>query len=594
MRTVTRGTIQVTALLLLLLGAGASLQGSDRRLGDLFVAVGGGQYQVWRLSGTTATLVETITDSVGGSSGTAGCALDSTYHPYTTNVSADDVFRRTLDDPQTIIQTINTGTGGQPTSIAFDGAGNFYVGQAAGTGLIEKYGPSGNFLGTLPVNTNKLTKGSAWVDLSADSQTVYFTDGTNAITQFGITSSQTRRFAGIGGATLYALRVLTPDARAATAGLTGGPGVLLVAAVFSNSSDIQLLNASGTTIKTYSVAGENNFRVLTLDANGKSFWAGNPSTHNFYRFSLATGAVEASVAGSAGPSGMCVYGGFSAAQPQPITVTATLTPENPTLDTPIPPTCNLLTTTCNHFTSTLFGLTQNVETILQYSQIAPATGNSDPSAGSLPCLKTAPDGKHCEVFAVSMSASEPAFASHDLAIFSTQSSLNPVVLRNEATDVTDFVVHGSTRVGGSCSTCSSTYTAHEQPIQEAGSTSCGYTSPIPNSVFNQGRTIPFKFRAVPNVLDCLGGPFLTDLTPRLVIVQLTNLTTVFDAPHPVSFTSGGSGTAPFYSLSGSQWILNVDSSTLQGAVNGIPTLYLATTIDDSHQIPSFTIGFAVE
>jgi hypothetical protein len=618
MKNIACRTSTLGFLVLLVLGAGSGLQGRDRQVGDVFVAIGGGQYQVWHFDFSTnpltATLVETITDGAG-SGQTAGCAFDSAYHPFTTNFTKNDVFKDIIDDPQTSIQTISVlaAKGAQPTSVAFDSLGNSYVGVAGGNGLIEEYAPNGSLVQTLPVNTSKLKGGSAWMDLSANGKTIYFTNGTNTISQFAVSSSKISNFAGISGATLYALRVL-PTA-------TANGGILLVAAVFSGSSNIQLLNASGATIQTYSVGGENNFQVLTLDPNGTSFWAGNPTTNNFYRFNLG-GASEVgpiNTGPTAGPSGLCAYGGFSAAQPQPTAVTTALTSGSQqctvhsatntmdcTFSTPVPD----LKKGPNNFAITLNGINLNsapngVQLTYNYSQIcggsnplcAPGAGASD---AGLACDLMSPNGDKCEVHSVDVSPINGGSATYnyDLDILSVQSSTNPEVVKNEAHNVTDFVIHGSTRGGGSGSSGGSIFTVNEQPIQVTGSQSCGYTSPLINSQYNKGRTIPFKFQAVTSPNTCASGPFVTNLNARLVLLQTTNLSTPGAAPQPVPYNLSNGTQCPatgcYYRLdtTSNTWILNVDTSMLQGG----GTQYFGTTFDDSNQIPSFsntTLGLTV-
>jgi hypothetical protein len=613
-------TTQVVLLAVLMLGTRIALQASDRQLGDIFVAIGNGSYQVYH-NNVLAVDSPTIVDNAGGGA-TAGCGFDLTYHVFTTNGTFNNVFRHKIDDPQNVLQSISVvgAVGGQPTSIAFDSLGNSYVGNATGNGLIGKYGPSGTLLQTLPVGATKLKGGSPWIDLSPNAQTLYFTNGTKNINQFNVSSSNVTTFASISGATIFAIRVLPtvlPDGTTAPLG-----GDLLVAA----GSTIQLFNSSGTSIKTYTVSGETNFQVLTLDPDGATFLAGNPTTHNVYRFNLVTGVPDPVVinTGAGGPSGLCAYGAFSAAQPQPITVSTTLTQASPTFDAFVAPPSNAPTVTvgrpvacpappatpvCNEFTSTLFNLSSSVTATatLQYLQIDSAAGASDTG---LPCLVTSLDSLHCEVFSLSLGLPDNLIPQHDLAIFSIQGTVsppptspyaNPVGLENEVNDVTDFVFHGSTRIGTSCVTppCNSTFTVHEQAIQVTNATSCGYTSPLPNSSFNQGRGIPFKFSAASSASACPTGPFLTNLTPELVIVQLDNLpnnTSNTAAPHLVAGTvKGQSGLPLFYRLSGTQWVLNFDSSSLQGcAINGVPTScnqggvpthYLATTFDATQPAP---------
>lgn len=607
MKNVARRTSTLGFLVLLVLAATVSSQGQvplDRQVGEIFVAVGNGQYQVWHPTPPTATLVETIDQNFNNimfSGATAGCAFDPTYHPFTTNLFNGDVFRHAIDDPQNAIEQISVaGAGGaQPTSIAFDSAGNSYVGNAGGNGLIEEYSPSGTLVRTLPVNTNKLKGGSAWIDLSADGKTIYFTGTSNTISQFAVSSSNVSKFASISGATLYALRVL-PTA-------TANGGILLVAAVFSGSSNIQLLNNNGHTVQTYSVAGQNNFQILTLDPNGTSFWAGNPTTGNFYRINLASGNIEvsANTGISNGPTGLCAYGGFSATLYQPISVKTSFTSSSS-------PGCavnaqNSSLADCtfsslvpdpikgpNHFAVTLKGINfgyalNGLQLTYNYSQIAQSAGTSDTG---LLCELTSPDRTKCEVHSVDIypnngSSDTNIYQGWDTDNYSTQSSTNPVVLKNESHPLTDFVIHGSTRSGGSDTTLS-ILTVNEQPIRVAASQSCGYISPLINSQYNSGRTIPVKFQAVTPPNTCATGPYMANLNPRLVLLQIS---TTGAAPYPVSYTLTNStttcpATGCYYRLdpTTNTWILNVDSSSLQGG----GTTYFGTTFDDSNQIPSFS------
>jgi hypothetical protein len=648
--------------MLMLFATGICLQAqtplsSDRKVGEIFVAIGNGQYQVWDFSATTPALVETIVDGAG-TGNTAGCAVNSTYHPLTTNVTNNEVFKDMILDPQTAIQsaTINVQSAGgaQPTSIAFDSAGNAYVGVAGGNGLIEEYGPSGALFKTLPVKTNKLKAGSAWMDLSQDGTTIYFTNGSSTINQFAVSSSNVTSFQKINGGTLFGLRVLTPAAQNyVTANLTGegqAPGLLLVAAVFNGSSNIQLLNNKGATIMTYTAANENNFQVLTLDPDGKTFWAGNPTTHNFYRFDLATGSIKVNgvnTGTSIGPTGLCGYGGFSAAQlpsitlpsgqtvPQPISVSVALTPPSPskpnplcsvnsvtntmscTFSTVLPPpsspeACPTTVTaepSNNCFGITVHGINLNqapngLELTYNYSQISQAAGTSDTvlepngsETSPLLCDLTTSAGTGCEVHSIDLNPDNSSgqtniYSSFDLEFFSTSTAstiVNPRVVRDGNLDVTASVIK-DLRVGGSGN---SVFTTNELPVPTtngATAQSCGYTSPLLNSTYNAGRTIPFKFQAVAAGVSCSTGPYLGTgtLKPRLVLLQLSASGAT---AQPVSYTLSNGTVCPattgcYYNLDATSntWILNVKTSGLTGG----GTVYFGTTFDDDNQIPLFS------
>src|SRR5207249_8713877 len=99
---------------------------------------------------------------------------------------------------------------------------------------------------------------------------------------------------GLPGSAAFALRIL-PN------------GDVLVA----DSDTIRRLNSLGATVQTYDAPGEDSWSALSLDANAPSFWAGNSSSSNFYRFNLATGAIEVGPINT-GPGstlrGICVRG----------------------------------------------------------------------------------------------------------------------------------------------------------------------------------------------------------------------------------------------------------------------------------------------
>jgi hypothetical protein len=147
--------------------------------------------------------------------------------------------------------------------------------------------------------------GAGRIDLTADGKTLFYTSEGRLIKRYDVSTAggtQLSDFADLGNAggsqvTLYALRLLPPG---------DGSGGLLVA----DKKDIKRLNASGDVIQTYDATNENDWQALTLD--GTSFWAGNPTTHKFYRFNISTGTKEIGPISttSAGPLGICVYGGL--------------------------------------------------------------------------------------------------------------------------------------------------------------------------------------------------------------------------------------------------------------------------------------------
>jgi hypothetical protein len=301
---------------------------------------------------------------------------------------------------------------------------------------------------------------------------------------------------------------------------------------------------------------------------------------------------------------MCAYGGFSAALYQPVRATTTFTSasspgcavntQNNTLadctfNTKVPDPVN----GPNSFGITLNGINfanapNGLKLSYQYTQIAPGAGASDTG---LACEHSSPDGTKCEVHSVDADPTNGSndtniYQGFDTNIFTVQSTINPVVLKNELHELTSFLIRGSSRSGDS-DTTKSIFTFNEQPLHIPGSQNCGYSSPVLNSQYQRGRIIPFKFQGASPPGTCAKGPFIrSGLRARLELVQLTNLSTPGAAPHRVDFKLQDgtlcTETSPcYFRESGQQWILQVDSTTLQGG----GTQYIGTTIDDSHQIP---------
>ena len=92
-----------------------STEAADWVLGDVFVGVASGSYNVYDNSGV---FKETISDGLGGI--TTGCAFDSNLDLYTTNFSNTKVIKYADAHPHNVLQTIDTGAtspGGHSESI---------------------------------------------------------------------------------------------------------------------------------------------------------------------------------------------------------------------------------------------------------------------------------------------------------------------------------------------------------------------------------------------------------------------------------------------------------------------------------------------
>ena len=261
--------------------------------GDVFAGVGNGTYQVYD---NTGVFKEAISDGLDGFT-TAGCAFNpSLARLYTTNYRRTKVVVYDDPNPHPVSQIIDTGVtspGGSSESVVFDAAGSFYVGHTNGDRRLHKYDAAGNLLMTFSPQTERL--GTGRNDLAADQRTMFYTSGGGLIKRFDVGDNvQLPDFASIGNRS-FALRLLLP---------ADGRGGLIVA----NAVDIKRLNGSGTVVQIYDVPGENAWISMTLDPNRTSFWAG--STFNFYRFNLATGAIEVGPinTGTGFLGGLCIKG----------------------------------------------------------------------------------------------------------------------------------------------------------------------------------------------------------------------------------------------------------------------------------------------
>ncbi|MDX6668318.1 MAG: hypothetical protein QOK04_1698 [Solirubrobacteraceae bacterium] len=281
------------ALVLLAGWCASSAVASTWNIGDVFVGVNNGQYNVYDNSGT---FKETI-DQGNNARFTTGCAFDANSDLYTTNFSGGQVIKFSGTDPHSVLQTIAATNGAE--DVVFDQAGNFYVSAARGADVIHKYNAAGTFV------TDYATGESDWLDLAANQTTMFFTgESGGRIQRFDLAGNAALTDFATVAATAYALRLLPPG---------DGSGGLLVA----DSADIKRLDGSGSVVQTYDATGQNNWFALNLDPNGTSFWSGDLSTGNFYRFNIATGALEVGPIAAGASSGICVKGEHTAAVPPP-------------------------------------------------------------------------------------------------------------------------------------------------------------------------------------------------------------------------------------------------------------------------------------
>jgi outer membrane protein assembly factor BamB len=177
-----------------------------------------------------------------------------------------------------LLGTFGSGYNGDPSTMAFDAAGNAYVGQADYTGAILKFDAAGNLVASFTVAAE--LRGTDHIDLASDGCTIFYSSRGHNILRFNVcTNTQLPNFNSqpLPGDAAYHLRIL-PD------------GGVLVA----DSAVIVRLDASGNQIQTYTAPGEPNlWGGLDLVGDG-TFWASNAYTDNIYKFDLTSGAVLAS------------------------------------------------------------------------------------------------------------------------------------------------------------------------------------------------------------------------------------------------------------------------------------------------------------
>jgi hypothetical protein len=353
--------------------------------------------------------------------------------------------------------------------------------------------------------------------------------------------------------------------------------------------------------------GSNNWETLALDPDGTHFWATNLATGNLYEFNLtggpaAAGPFETAASTENGQGGVCVVGGFSAAQPAPIVETVMLSPgsNSNTFTFTSPGTTQVSlgngvtgtstkTNTLNESMVFKAGATGPVTVTAWFieidSSVTSPVGTSDPANGSLPCLVTdMPSGNRCGVVKVEFSPdSATVFSSVNISLFTDESSTSPVYVSDENKSVTTFIAHGSSIVGG-CH-CSTVYSLHEQTLSPptGGEVSCGYQTPVTTSPLSpSGNTLPLKFSTAVSAADCRAKNYLnsSSLLPTVSLVMLAQSGLTLTGTQEFVSTAGNSVGYRFSPPS--TWIFNINMSSFPKGC------YIATTFDASNQIGSFS------
>lgn len=244
--------------------------------GDVFAAIGDGNVQHYDKNGN---LLETLNTGLGGQ--TTGMAFDSNSNLYVTNFDKQSVAK--FDNTGKLKGTFGGVYVGFPESILFDTSRNAYVGTVEHViGISEqliKFNAGGTMLADFTVAAEG--RGADWIDLATDQCTLYYTSEGFHIKRFDVcTNTQLSDFARLDHRRTFALRLLP------------GGGVLV-----ANGADIHRLDGSGNIVQTYNVPSENTvgctycWFAINIDPDGKSFWSGNTLSGHFFKFDIASGNV---------------------------------------------------------------------------------------------------------------------------------------------------------------------------------------------------------------------------------------------------------------------------------------------------------------
>lgn len=276
-------------------------ESTDWVLGDVFLAVGDGSYHVYDQSGQFKGAID---DEPGGYTTDCGFnpALDRLYTVNYTNAKVV-VYEDAVGHG--IVEVIDPGEmspNGHSGTIVFNADGGFYVGHPDGNRLIHQYDEAGMLLETFQVEVEG-RRGTNWIDLSADQQTLFYTSAGRLIQRFDTGSNrQLADFAQLPGqGHAEAIRLLPPG---------DGRGGLLVA----DGAEIKRLDATGDVIQRYDAAGRDSWFALNLDPDGESFWATDQETDQVVRFDIDTGSMRQSFGAGPGETvfGVCLKGELTA------------------------------------------------------------------------------------------------------------------------------------------------------------------------------------------------------------------------------------------------------------------------------------------
>jgi len=229
----------------------------------IFAGISNGQVAQYDKLGNR---LSTLDSRLGGSM--TGMAFDAVGNLYATAFTAAKVAK--------FANGVSAGTFGsqfncKPESIAFDHAGNAYVGQAGCSHALLKFDSYGNLITSYQVATEQT--GSDWIDIAPDGCTLYYASEGASVLRYNVCTRQQLPAMSSALKRALSLRILAD----------GG-------AVVANLTNIIRLDSAGRAVTTYDAPGDDCWASLTLDDDGASFWAADYCTSDIARFELSSPA----------------------------------------------------------------------------------------------------------------------------------------------------------------------------------------------------------------------------------------------------------------------------------------------------------------
>jgi PKD repeat protein len=264
----------------------------------LFVGISGGQVSQFSRSGNHQT---TLNSNQGGSM--TGMGFDVVQNLYTTNFTADTVSR--FSGNGSLMGTFGSGYNCKPESVAFDQAGNAYVGETGCSHAILKFDAYGNLAAAYSVATEQ--EGSDWIDLASDQCTLFYTSQGSSVLRYNACSKQQLAPFATGLNTGLGLKILSDG------------GVLV-----ADKQDIVRFDSAGRKVMTYNASGESCWVSVALDSDNASFWAADYCSSDVVQFNLNSGNQVSKF--NSGSAANTVYGVAERVAPSRVTPAGPLTP----------------------------------------------------------------------------------------------------------------------------------------------------------------------------------------------------------------------------------------------------------------------------